>query len=166
MATASAVAKEKRVPAKTQLNRPATKEATYTYEGKDRNGKLVRGEIRAPGEAMVNATLRRQGLKVVKLRKQKMGGGGKVTEKDVTFFTRQMATMMKSGVPLLQAFDIVGRGHANPAVGKLLMELKTEVETGSSLASAFRKYPLHFDQLFCNLVGAGEQAGILETLDR
>jgi len=164
MATASAVAKEKRVPAKTQLNRPATKEATYTYEGKDRNGKLVRGEIRAPGEAMVNATLRRQGLKVVKLRKQKMGGGGKVTEKDVTFFTRQMATMMKSGVPLLQAFDIVGRGHTNRAVGKLLNDIRVEVETGASLAAAFRKYPLHFDQLYCNLIHAGEKGGILDTL--
>src|SRR3990172_8370405 len=75
-----------------------------------------------------------------------------------------MATMMKAGVPLLQAFDIVGKGHSNPAVAKLLMELKTEVETGSSLATAFRKYPLHFDALFCNLVQAGEQAGILETL--
>jgi type IV pilus assembly protein PilC len=87
-----------------------------------------------------------------------------VSEKDVTLFTRQMATMMKSGVPLLQAFDIVGKGHSNPAVARLLLELKTEVETGSSLATAFRKYPLYFDGLFCNLVQAGEQAGILESL--
>jgi type IV pilus assembly protein PilC len=90
--------------------------------------------------------------------------GGKVTDKDITFFTRQLATMMKSGVPLLQAFDIVGKGHANPAVARLLMDIKNEVETGNSLNSAFRKYPLYFDQLFCNLVQAGEQAGILDSL--
>ena len=140
------------------------KEFNFVWEGKDRSGKLIKGELRAKGEAIVNATLRRQGVMVTKIKKQRAGGGGKVTEKDVTLFTRQMATMMKAGVPLLQAFDIVGKGHSNPAVAKLLMELKTEVETGSSLATAFRKYPLHFDALFCNLVQAGEQAGILETL--
>jgi type IV pilus assembly protein PilC len=95
---------------------------------------------------------------------QRLGRGKKITDKDITLFTRQLATMMKAGVPLLQAFDIVGKGHANPAVGKLIQELRTEVETGSSLAAAFRKYPLYFDPLFCNLVQAGEQAGILETL--
>ncbi|OFZ73216.1 MAG: type II secretion system protein F [Betaproteobacteria bacterium RBG_16_64_9] len=140
------------------------KEFNFVWEGKDRSGKLIKGELRAKGEAIVNATLRRQGVMVTKIKKQRAGGGGKVTEKDVTLFTRQMATMMKAGVPLLQAFDIVGKGHSNPAVARLLMELKTEVETGSSLATAFRKYPLHFDALFCNLVQAGEQAGILETL--
>ena len=140
------------------------KEFNFVWEGKDRSGKLIKGELRAKGEAIVNATLRRQGVMVTKIKKQRAGGGGKVTEKDVTLFTRQMATMMKAGVPLLQSFDIVGKGHSNPAVARLLMELKTEVETGSSLATAFRKYPLHFDALFCNLVQAGEQAGILETL--
>src|SRR5262249_56259838 len=93
-----------------------------------------------------------------------MGRGGRVSEKDVRLFTRQLGTMMKAGVPLLQSFDIVGKGHANPAVARLLMGIKTDVETGSALAAAFRKYPLHFDALFCNLVAAGEQAGILETL--
>ena len=140
------------------------KEFNFTWEGKDKSGKIVKGELRAGGEAVVQATLRRQGILVSKVKKQRAGSGGKVTDKDVSLFTRQMATMMKAGVPLLQAFDIVGKGHANPAVARLLGELKMEVETGSSLASAFRKYPAHFDALFCNLVNAGEQAGILETL--
>ena len=152
MATATASMKDK------------VKESTFAWEGKDRQGKLVKGEMRAGGEALVNATLRRQGILVSKIKKQRGGGGGKVTEKDITLFTRQLATMMKAGVPLLQAFDIVGKGHSNPAVGKLLMDIKTEVETGSALATAFRKYPLYFDALFCNLVAAGEQAGILESL--
>ena len=140
------------------------KEITFSWEGKDKSGKTVKGEMRAGGDAYVKATLRRQGINVSKIKKQSVRGGGKVGEKDVSLFTRQMATMMKAGVPLLQAFDIVGKGHANPAVGKLLMDLKMEVETGSSLATAFRKYPLYFDALYCNLVAAGEQAGILETL--
>ena len=140
------------------------KEFTFSWEGKDKAGKTVRGEMRAAGENMVQATLRRQGVIVSKVKKQKMGGGGSVTEKDVALFTRQMATMMKAGVPLLQAFDIVSKGASNPAVGRLLIEIKTEVETGSSLAQAFRKYPLHFDALYCNLVGAGEAAGILDSL--
>jgi type IV pilus assembly protein PilC len=140
------------------------KEFVFNWEGKDRSGKTLRGEIRAPGENVVQATLRRQGILVQKIRKQRMRGGGKITSKDITLFTRQMATMMKAGVPLLQSFDIVGKGASNPAVSKLLFDVKTEVETGSSLAAAFRKYPLYFDALFCNLVAAGEQAGILETL--
>jgi len=143
---------------------PQSKEAIFAWEGKDKSGKVVRGEMRAMTEAVVNTTLRRQGIMPIKVKKQAFKGGGTVTEKDITLFTRQLATMMKSGVPLLQSFDIVGKGHANPAVGKLLMEIKTEVETGSSLNQAFRKYPLYFDALFCNLVAAGEQAGILESL--
>ena len=140
------------------------KEYTFAWEGKDKAGKTVRGEMRAAGENMVNASLRRQGITVSKVKKQRQGGGGSVTEKDVALFTRQMATMMKAGVPLLQAFDIVGKGATNPAVAKLLGDIKTEVETGSSLAQAFRKYPLYFDALYCNLVQAGEAAGILESL--
>ncbi|HEY2337335.1 MAG TPA: type II secretion system F family protein [Burkholderiales bacterium] len=140
------------------------KEATFAWEGKDKAGKTVRGEMRAGGEAVVNATLRRQGILVTKVKKRKRGGGGRVSDKDITLFTRQLATMMKAGVPLLQSFDIVAKGASNPGVAKLLIEIKTEVETGSSLAAAFRKYPLHFDALFCNLVAAGEQAGILEQL--
>ena len=140
------------------------KEFTFLWEGKDKAGKTVRGEMRAAGENMVNASLRRQGVIVSKVKKQKLGGGGSVSEKDVALFTRQMATMMKAGVPLLQAFDIVSKGSDNPAVTRLLIDIKTEVETGSSLAQAFRKYPLHFDTLYCNLVAAGEAAGILEAL--
>ena len=140
------------------------KEFTFLWEGKDKAGKVVRGEMKAAGENMVQASLRRQGVTVNKVKKQKLGGGGSVSEKDVALFTRQMATMMKAGVPLLQAFDIVSKGATNPAVARLLIEIKTEVETGSSLAQAFRKYPLHFDALYCNLVAAGEAAGILEAL--
>jgi type IV pilus assembly protein PilC len=141
----------------------ATKDVNYTWEGKDKAGKTVRGEMRAGGEHVVNATLRRQGITVTKVKRQRLRGG-KVTPKDIALFTRQLATMMKAGVPLLQSFDIVGKGATNPGVAKLLMDIKTDVETGSSLAAAFRKYPLYFDALFCNLVAAGEQAGILETL--
>ena len=151
MATATAAAK-------------GPKEFNFSWEGKDKAGKVIRGEMRAVGESVVQATLRRQGIRVDKVRKQKTGGGGKVTNKDITLFTRQLATMMKAGVPLLQSFDIVGKGAANPAVGRLLMAIKTDVETGSPLHAAFRKYPLYFDALYCNLVGAGEAAGILETL--
>jgi type IV pilus assembly protein PilC len=143
---------------------PAIKEFSFNWEGKDRAGKVVRGVLRAGSEAQVNATLRRQGIMPSKVKKESVKGGGSITEKDITLFTRQLATMMKAGVPLLQSFDIVGKGGSNPAVTKLLMDIKTDVETGSSLATAFRKYPLYFDQLFCNLVGAGEQAGILEAL--
>ncbi len=146
------------------LRREAVKEAVFQWEGRDKTGKTVKGEIRASGEAVVNATLRRQGINVTKVRRQRLAGGKRVTDKDIALFTRQLATMMKAGVPLLQAFDIVGKGHANPRVTKLLMDVKSDVETGSSLAAAFRKHPLHFDALFCNLVQAGEQAGILETL--
>ena len=149
---------------KTVKRAQEAKEYTFVWTGKNKAGKVVRGEQRAQSEAVVNATLRRQGILVTKVSKQSFKRGGSVTEKDVALFTRQLATMMKSGVPLLQTFDIVGRGHDNPAVGKLLMDIKSDVETGSSLSQAFRKYPLYFDQLYCNLVAAGEQAGILETL--
>lgn len=140
------------------------KEFTFLWVGKNKAGKVIRGEQRATSEAVVNATLRRQGVLVTKISKQGFRAGGKVTEKDVALFTRQLATMMKAGVPLLQTFDIVGRGHDNPAVGKLLLDIKSDVETGSSLSQAFRKFPLYFDQLYCNLIEAGEQAGILEAL--
>ncbi len=140
------------------------KEYNFLWEGRDKTGKLVKGDMRAGGKHVVLAALRRQGISKGKVRRQRGGLGGTVSEKDVTFFTRQMATMMKAGVPLLQAFDIVGKGHANPAVAKLLMDIKADVETGTSLSAAFRKHPLHFDALFCNLVGAGESAGILDSL--
>jgi type IV pilus assembly protein PilC len=140
------------------------KEAVYAWEGKDKSGKTVRGEMRAGGEAVVNVTLRRQGIMVTKVKKRVYRSGKKITDKDLTMFTRQLATMMKAGVPLLQAFDIVGKGHANPSMSKLILDLRADIETGTSLNNAFRKYPRYFDPLFCNLVGAGEQAGILEDL--
>lgn len=140
------------------------KEQVYAWEGKDKTGKTVRGELRAGGEAIVNVTLRRQGIMVTKVKKKVYRSGKKITDKDLTMFTRQLATMMKAGVPLLQSFDIVGKGHANPSMAKLILDLRADVETGTSLNNAFRKYPVYFDPLFCNLVGAGEQAGILEDL--
>ncbi len=146
----------------TANSKSKTKEVTYSWEGKDKSGKILKGEMRAAGTVVVSSILRRQGINVTKIKRVRATGS--VTEKDITLFTRQLATMLKSGVPLLQAFDIVGKGHSNRAVGKLLMDIKTDVETGSNLASAFRKYPLYFDALFCNLVSAGEAAGILDSL--
>ena len=142
----------------------SAKQYNFAWVGKDKSGKVVKGEVRASGDASVAANLRRQGIQVSSIKKVSQRGGKRITEKDIAIFTRQLAVMMKAGVPLLQAFDIVGKGHSNPSVGKLLLDIKTDVETGSSLAQAFRKYPLYFDALFCNLVNAGEQAGILDTL--
>jgi type IV pilus assembly protein PilC len=144
----------------------ATKDATYIWEGKDKKGKKLSGQMLAPGEALVSAQLRRQGITVTKVRKQStlFAKTGKIKEKDITLFTRQLAVMMKAGVPLLQSFDIVGRGAANPAVQRLLVEVKSDIEKGNSLFQAFSKHPKHFDKLFCNLVQAGEQAGILEDV--
>ena len=139
------------------------KENNYAWEGKDKTGKRVKGEMRGIGEASISAHLRRQGISDIKVKRARISTQP-VTEKDITLFTRQLATMMKSGVPLLQAFDIVGKGHSNPSVARLLFDIKTDVETGSSLQQAFRKYPLYFDELFCNLIGAGESAGILDSL--
>jgi type IV pilus assembly protein PilC len=140
------------------------RESVYEWEGKDRNGKQVRGETRASGENQVRASLRRQGVTPTKLKRRRTGGGGSIKPKDMAIFTRQLATMMKAGVPLLQAFDIVGRGNPNPRVTRLLNDIRTDVETGTSLSVAFRKFPLYFDNLYCNLIEAGESAGILDQL--
>ncbi len=143
------------------------KESLFVWQGKDRSGKLVRGEMRAMGVAMVQATLRRQGVSGVTVKKQSASRIKRISERDLALFTRQLATMIKAGVPLLQAFDIVAKGAPNPAMTSLLNDIRTDVETGSSLNAAFRRHPLYFDALFCNLVAAGEQAGILEgVLDR
>ena len=120
----------------------ASQDSTFVWTGKDKSGKTVRGEIRASAESVVSATLRRQGIKIDSVKKQRMRTGGKASDKDITLFTRQLATMLKSGVPLLQAFDIVGKGHENPAVARLVGDLKNDVETGSSLKQAFEKHPL------------------------
>ena len=140
------------------------KEFLFEWEGKDRNGKIVRGETRAGGENQIQAMLRRQGVTPSKIKKRRTRGGKKIKPKDIALFTRQLATMMKAGVPLLQSFDIVGRGNTNPNVTKLLNDIRLDVETGTSLSTAFRKFPLYFDSLYCNLVEAGEAAGILEAL--
>ena len=142
----------------------STKDSIFEWEGKDKNGKLVRGEIRAGGEAVVNASLRRQGILITKVKKRRTSGGKAIKQKDIAIFTRQLATMMKAGVPLLQAFDIVARGSTNPKLTRLLNEIRGDVETGTSLSSAFRKHPMQFDALYCNLVEAGEAGGILEAL--
>lgn len=139
-------------------------QSNFYWEGKDRTGRLLKGEMRASGDAVVQATLRRQGIQVVRVRKQSRRALGKVSEKDISLFTRQLATMLRAGVPLLQAFEIVSKGSSNPAVARLLTDVKTDVETGSSLQTAFSKRPQYFDTLYCNLVGAGEAAGILDTL--
>jgi type IV pilus assembly protein PilC len=136
----------------------------FEWQGKDRNGRNVRGELRAVGENQVRATLRRQGIVVLKLKRRKTSSGRSIKPKEIAIFTRQLATMMKAGVPLLQSFDIVGRGNPNPSVARLLNEVRTDVETGTSLSAAFRKHPLQFNALYCNLVEAGEAAGILEDL--
>ncbi|HBW63119.1 MAG TPA: type II secretion system protein F [Comamonas kerstersii] len=146
------------------IGRAPAKEFIFEWVGKDRQGKELRGEMRATGEAQVQASLRRQGIFMTKLKKRALRAGKKIKPKDIAVFTRQMATMMKAGVPLLQAFDIVGRGNPNPSVTKLLNDIRQDVETGTSLSVAFRKHPMYFDALYCNLVEAGEAAGILETL--
>src|SRR5574341_2021717 len=140
------------------------KDFIFEWEGKDKSGKPVRGEMRAGGEAMVSASLRRQGILVNKVKKRKLSGGKSIKLKDIAVFTRQLSTRLKAGVPLLQAFDIVARGNNNPKMTRLVNEIRADVETGTNLASAFRKHPLYFDSLYCNLVEAGEAAGILETL--
>jgi type IV pilus assembly protein PilC len=139
-------------------------DVVFEYEGKDKNGKVVRGEMRAGGEAMVSANLRRQGILTTKVKKRRMSGGRSIKQKDIAVFTRQLSTMMRAGVPLIQSFDIVARGSPNPRLTRLLTDIRSDVETGTSLSAAFRKHPLYFDALYCNLVEAGEAGGILETL--
>ncbi len=140
------------------------KEIVFEWEGKDKNGKIVRGEMRAGGEAVVSASLRRQGILVSKLKKRRLSGGSSIKQKDIAIFTRQLSTMMRAGVPLIQSFDIVARGSTNPRLTRLLNDIRSDVETGTSLSAAFRKHPLYFDSLYCNLVEAGEAGGILEAL--
>jgi type IV pilus assembly protein PilC len=153
MATATAAAAKSRI-----------KDIVFEWEGKDKNGKPVRGEMRAGGEAMVSASLRRQGVMVSKVKKRRTSGGKSIKQKDIAVFTRQLSTMMRAGVPLIQSFDIVARGSTNPRMTRLLTDIRSDVETGTSLSAAFRKHPLYFDALYCNLVEAGEAGGILETL--
>jgi type IV pilus assembly protein PilC len=141
----------------------------FVYEYKDKKtGEKRSGELAGSSEAVVKSALRKQGIiptRVKKKSKPLFGGGGKpITSGDISIFARQMTTMMESGVPLIQAFEIVGQGHENPSMQKLIIEIKTFVEAGGTFADALREHPDHFDKLFCNLVEAGEQAGILEAL--
>lgn len=147
----------------------AAKADIFIWEGTDKSGKKVKGEMPGKSDALVKAMLRKQGvnpLKVKKKPKDLFGGGskGKVTPKDITVFSRQLATMMSSGVPLVQAFEIVGNGHENPAMQDLILTVKADVEAGNSLTESLKKHPLNFNSLYCNLVEAGEQAGILEAI--
>jgi type IV pilus assembly protein PilC len=136
----------------------------FLWEGRDKQGRVIKGEMRAGGESVVAASLRRRGIIATKIRKQSFARGRRISEKDLALFTRQLSTMLRAGVPLMQCFDIISRGHGNPSMSRLLNDIRMDVETGTSLNQAFRKYPMYFDALFCNLVAAGEQAGILESL--
>jgi len=157
MATATTTASQRR----------DVREFTFIWEGVDRSNRQVRGESRAASETVVTTNLRRQGIRVVKIKRQTFRGGRKVSEKDITFFTRQLATMLKAGVPLLQAFEIVARGHSNARFSRLMMDIKNKIEAGSSMSQAFREHPGHFDNLYCNLVAAGEASGTIDAiLDR
>ena len=151
----------------TAAARRDVKEYTYLWEGVDRSNRQVRGESRAASITVVTTNLRRQGIRIVKIKRQTFRGGRKVNEKDITFFTRQLATMLKAGVPLLQSFEIVARGHSNARFSRLMMDIKSKIEAGSSMSQAFREHPGHFDTLYCNLVAAGEASGTLDAiLDR
>ena len=148
-------------------NKPeGDKNLLFAWEGMDRSGKRVKGETPAADEATVRAELRRQGITPTKVRKktQLSRGRKKIVSKDISVFSRQLATMMSAGVPLVQAFDIVGRGHDNPAMSDLILSIKNDIQSGTALTLALAKHPLQFDELFCNLVQAGEQAGVLDTM--
>ncbi len=145
----------------------APKTSTFVWEGKDRKGAVVKGELNGQNPALVKAQLRKQGINPTKVRKKGIslfGAGKKIKPMDIALFARQMATMMKAGVPLLQSFDIIADGLENPNMRKLVDEIKQHVAAGNSFAAALRTKPQYFDDLFCNLVDAGEQSGALETL--
>lgn len=136
----------------------------FEWEGKDRKGKIFKGEMRAESITEVNAILRKQGLSITKSKRRRAARGKKITPKDIAYFTRQLSTMLKAGVPLLQSIDIIAKGHANPNFTQLLTEIRVDIESGSSMAQAFRRHPKYFDTLYCNLIDAGEQGGILDAL--
>jgi len=150
------------------MAKPAVKPSTFHWEGTNKQGKRVKGELTGPSLSLIKADLRRQGITPIKVKKKSglslKGASAKITSKDISVFSRQLATMMAAGVPLVQSFEIVGKGHDNPAMATLIMAVKADVESGTALAEALAKHPLYFDDLFCSLVHAGEQAGILETL--
>jgi type IV pilus assembly protein PilC len=145
----------------------AEKSHVFAWEGMDRRGARIKGETRAPNLTVVRAELRRQGVNATKVKKKAeplFSGKKKIRPADIAFFSRQLATMTAAGVPLVQAFDIVGRGHDNPAMQDLILSIKADIESGTAMAEALAKHPLYFDDLFCNLVAAGEHAGVLDVL--
>ncbi|RMG31865.1 MAG: type II secretion system F family protein [Gammaproteobacteria bacterium] len=146
----------------------SVKQSLFTWEGRDRKGNRVRGETRSSSPTLVKAELRRQGILPVKVRRKssltRTARRRKIEPRDIAVFTRQLATMLAAGVPLVQAFDIIGRGHENPSMQELVLGIKADVESGTTLSEALAKHPAHFDELVCDLVKAGEQAGVLETL--
>jgi len=139
-------------------------DALYLWQAQDRKGQSLRGQLRAVSEAAAKEQLRKQGMRAITLKKQGAGWGTTIKPKEIALFTRQLSTMMKAGIPLLQAFDIVGQGSTNASLARLVSTIRTDVETGTSLSVAFKRHPLYFDNLYCNLVAAGEAAGILDTL--
>ncbi|MBK8814486.1 MAG: type II secretion system F family protein [Methylococcaceae bacterium] len=145
-----------------------TEQLEFLWEGKDKSGKPTKGVFAAKSETIAKAELRRQGYRITKIKlkpKPLFKRGPKpITSQDIAVFSRQLATMLKAGVPLVQSFDIVGKGHENPSMQELLLSIKTDIEAGDRLAEALNRRPMYFDELFCNLVEAGEQAGVLETL--
>jgi type IV pilus assembly protein PilC len=151
---------------KEKAAKPAIKKQVYVWEGTNKEGKKVTGESTAANMDMIKADLRRQGIvpKRVKKKGGPASGQKKITPGDIAVFARQLATMMRAGVPLVQSFDITGNGHSNPSMRELIFSIKADVEAGGTFASSLRKHPLYFDDLFCNLVEAGEQSGALETL--
>src|SRR5579862_5688729 len=151
--------------AATSTLRATKRDIPFAWEGKDKRGARIKGKSLAPDEQTLRAELRRQGVAPSKIRKQRQGRkGGKVNAGDIAIFARQLATMLAAGIPLVQAFEIVGNGNDKPAMQKLILDIKMDVEGGTSLHEALAKHPLYFDDLFVNLVEAGEQAGALESL--
>ncbi|HEX5458417.1 MAG TPA: type II secretion system F family protein [Steroidobacteraceae bacterium] len=152
-------------PAATATVRTIKRDVSFAWEGRDKRGNRIKGKSLAPDESALRVELRRQGIAPSRIRKQAQAGkGGKVTPGDIAIFSRQLATMLASGIPMVQAFEIVGSGSEKPSLQKLILDVKADVEAGSSLHEALAKHPLYFDDLYVNLVEAGEQAGALESL--
>ncbi|MDH5651500.1 MAG: type II secretion system F family protein [Gammaproteobacteria bacterium] len=146
----------------------AVKQNTFSWEGIDKRGQIVKGEINGASVSLAKAMLRRQGVNPTKVRKKAKplfsAGKKKITAKDISIFSRQLSTMMNSGVPLVQALEIIGRGNSNPSIQDLMGSIRSDIESGSNLSDALSKHPMQFDDLFCNLVSAGEHAGILDSI--
>ena len=150
------------------MARAAVKSVMFVWEGRDKQGKKIKGEMSGSSDALVKAMLRRQGINPLRVKKKPMplfgDGGKKITPKDIAIFSRQLATMMSSGVPLVQSFEIVGKGHDNPRMQRLILDVKGHVEAGNNLAESLARHPFYFDDLYVNLIRAGEAGGILESL--